>query len=51
MVRRNMNWLPAIKTMLETPEVEFILVGTAHLAGDDGLLTLLNAGGYASEGL
>ncbi len=51
MVRRNRNWLPEIKKMLATPEVEFILVGAAHLAGDDGLLRLLTAGGVEAAGL
>lgn len=45
MVNRNQNWLPRIQKMLATPEVEFILVGAAHLAGEDGLLTRLKAKG------
>ena len=51
MVNRNMNWLPKIKKMLVTPEVEFILVGAAHLAGDDGLLSLLKTRGFQAEGI
>lgn len=48
MVARNLNWLPLIETMLATPEVEFILVGTAHLAGEQGLISLLAKKGYTA---
>lgn len=51
MVSRNSNWLPEIKKMLATPEVEFILVGAAHLAGDDGLLSQLKSSGCQAAGL
>lgn len=46
MVDRNNNWLPQIVDMLETPEQEFILVGSAHLIGKHGLLKRLNEAGY-----
>lgn len=46
LVERNRNWLPLIEDMLKTPERELVLVGAAHLLGDDGLLALLAAGGY-----
>ncbi|MDD9303472.1 MAG: TraB/GumN family protein [Desulfobacter sp.] len=46
MVKRNRAWLPVIQKMMTTPEVEFILVGTAHLAGDQGLISLLEKKGY-----
>jgi len=46
MVKRNLAWLPAIQRMLATPETEFILVGAAHLAGDQGLLALLREKGF-----
>jgi uncharacterized protein YbaP (TraB family) len=32
--------------MLESPEIEFVLVGAAHLVGPDGLLAMLQAKGY-----
>lgn len=44
--QRNLNWLPQIKVMLASEEVEFVLVGAAHLVGPDGLLELLEAEGY-----
>ncbi len=46
MVDRNLAWLPAIEKMLKTPETEFILVGAAHLAGDQGLIRLLKQKGF-----
>jgi uncharacterized protein YbaP (TraB family) len=44
--QRNSNWLPQLESMLESPEVEFVLVGAAHLVGPDGLLMLLQAKGF-----
>jgi uncharacterized protein YbaP (TraB family) len=44
--QRNLNWLPQLEGMLESPEVEFVLVGAAHLVGPDGLLALLQAKGF-----
>ena len=49
MVDRNLNWLPRIRQMLSTPEVEFILVGAAHLAGYQGLLSLLREKGFSAS--
>ncbi|MCH6565448.1 MAG: TraB/GumN family protein [Proteobacteria bacterium] len=45
-VDRNNAWLPKIEAMVETSEVEFVLVGALHLAGDNGLLAQLVARGY-----
>ena len=45
-VNRNMAWLPRIEAMLQTPEVEFVLVGAAHLAGEDGLIVQLQSKAY-----
>jgi uncharacterized protein YbaP (TraB family) len=44
--QRNLNWLPQLEDMLESPEIEFVLVGAAHLVGPDGLLAMLQAKGY-----
>lgn len=46
-VKRNLAWMPAIRQMLTTPEVEFILVGALHLAGDQGLIELLRKEGVS----
>tara|TARA_B100000809_G_scaffold192748_1_gene191620 strand:- start:101 stop:919 length:819 start_codon:yes stop_codon:yes gene_type:complete len=43
---RNLNWIPQIDKMLADEDVEFVLVGAAHLVGNDGLLELLKARGY-----
>ncbi|MFT4862738.1 MAG: hypothetical protein ACI95C_001962 [Pseudohongiellaceae bacterium] len=44
--QRNLNWLPMLEAMLGSESTEFVLVGAAHLVGPDGLLALLEAGGY-----
>ena len=51
LVERNRAWLPAIEAWLATDATELVLVGTAHLAGPDGLLASLRQRGYAIEQL
>lgn len=51
LVQRNENWLPEIKTMFETAETEFILVGTMHLSGQDSVLDMLKRDGYTITNL
>ncbi|MBJ7539323.1 TraB/GumN family protein [Marinomonas transparens] len=51
LVDRNNNWMPHIKSMLDDKTVEFIMVGTMHLAGPDSILTQLTASGYKIEKL
>ena len=51
LVSRNNNWIPHIKAMFNTPEVEFVLVGTLHLAGPESVLTILEKDGYTIEKL
>lgn len=46
LVSRNHEWMPKIKQYLFTPEVEMIMVGSAHLAGEEGLIHLLKQSGY-----
>ncbi len=46
---RNRNWLPKIEAMLKTAEVELVLVGAMHLAGEQGLLRKLRKRGYKLE--
>lgn len=48
---RNRKWLAAIDAYAKTPEVEFILVGAAHLVGADGLVQTLIKRGYKVEKL
>lgn len=45
-VNRNKAWLPKLKTLLDSSEVEYVLVDAMHLAGPDSLLQLLKAEGY-----
>ncbi len=49
MVKRNLKWIPEIETMLTTKEVELILVGMLHLAGEDGLVEILKSKHYYLE--
>jgi len=46
LVERNQKWLGKIKRYFNTQEVEFILVGAAHLLGKDGLLQYFEKNGY-----
>ncbi|MCZ6872982.1 MAG: TraB/GumN family protein [bacterium] len=46
LVERNQNWLPLIESYFETPETEFVLVGAAHLVGEQGILKQLAKRGY-----
>ncbi|RYZ87375.1 MAG: TraB/GumN family protein, partial [Moraxellaceae bacterium] len=46
LVNRNNKWLPQIKAMLATSEIELVMVGSLHLSGRDGLLAMLNKDGY-----
>ena len=45
-VDRNNAWMPQIESMLKTSEIELVLVGAAHLAGNDGLLAQLESRNY-----
>lgn len=49
LANRNRNWIPVIESYLETPGVELILVGFAHLAGPENVLALLEDKGYVVE--
>jgi uncharacterized protein YbaP (TraB family) len=46
---RNDVWIPRLKSYLETPKTEFVIVGAAHLYGPDGIITQLAASGYPVE--
>jgi hypothetical protein len=47
LVERNLNWLPQLMRFLDSPETEMVLVGSAHLVGEDGLIKLLEKAGYS----
>jgi uncharacterized protein YbaP (TraB family) len=51
LVTRNNNWLPQIEKMLNDQVVEFVLVGSLHLAGPDSVLAALAKKGYKIEKL
>ena len=46
LVERNRNWLPGIKAMMLDNDVEMVMVGALHLAGEDGLISLLIDAGF-----
>jgi uncharacterized protein len=46
LVDRNNDWMPQIEALLTSEPVEFVLVGSLHLAGDDGVLQQLRSRGY-----
>lgn len=43
---RNHAWLPQLEKLTAAPQTTLVLVGALHLAGEDGLLKLLQAKGY-----
>ena len=51
LTRRNNNWLKKIDNLIDTAEVEYILVGAAHMAENEGLLVQLRKKGYKIEQL
>ncbi len=46
LLERNNNWMPHLESYLETPEIEFIIVGAMHLYGQDGILQQMKNRGY-----
>jgi uncharacterized protein YbaP (TraB family) len=51
LLERNRHWVPQLEALLQTSEVELVLVGVAHLPGVDGLLNQLRLRGYTVEQL
>jgi uncharacterized protein len=49
LVERNRMWLPQIESLLAAGRPAFILVGAAHLVGNDGLLQMLTMKGFTIE--
>lgn len=48
---RNSAWLPQIRTLIQTPQTELILVGVAHLVGPQGIIARLKAQGLSIKQL
>lgn len=48
-VERNRKWMPQITELLESDDIPLIVVGAGHIAGPEGLVTLLRETGYAVE--
>lgn len=46
---RNRKWMRKLEPLLHGEKSAMVLVGVAHLAGEDGLLNLLRAAGFPSE--
>lgn len=44
--KRNNKWIGKIEKMFESKDIEYVLVGFAHLAGEDSILKKLKALGY-----
>lgn len=51
LVDRNHKWMPTIEDMFDDADTELVLVGVAHLVGEDGLVQLLQTKGYQVEQL
>jgi uncharacterized protein YbaP (TraB family) len=49
LVERNNDWIPKIEAFLNSPEIEFILVGALHLAGEKGIISQLEKLAYQVE--
>lgn len=47
-IDRNRKWLPRITQMLNEDDNYLIIVGALHLIGHDGVIDLLQRGGYAA---
>ena len=48
---RNRNWIPKIERALHSGHTCFVVVGSAHMGGPNGLLALLRGRGYQIEQL
>lgn len=46
-VDRNRAWLPKVEAYLQSPRKELVLVGVAHLVGEDGVVQGLKKRGYS----
>ena len=46
LLQRNLKWVPQVDRMLKDADTEFVLVGVAHIIGENGLLDLLSQKDY-----
>jgi len=51
LIQRNKAWMKEIPHFIEDKQVEFILVGLMHLAGENGLINQLKSKGFEVEQL
>lgn len=51
LVNRNNAWMQDISKMIKSEEIEFVLVGALHMAGEDGLIKQLTKDGYTVKQL
>ena len=51
LVKRNNNWLPALKALNNNNAIEFVMVGTLHLNAPEGLINQLKLAGFQVEPL
>lgn len=49
LVQRNQNWLTDIESFINQPEDYLVIVGAAHLVGEDSVVKLLEAKGHRVE--
>jgi uncharacterized protein len=49
LINRNEQWIKSLEKFMSTPDTEFVLVGVAHMAGHEGLVSLLQQKGYTIE--
>lgn len=49
LVQRNQNWIPTIESFINQSEDYLVVVGGAHLVGDDSVIALLEDKGYTVE--
>jgi len=47
LVKRNHAWMPQLQALTSNEQTTMVLVGALHLAGEDGLLNLLQQQGYS----
>ena len=45
-LQRNLKWVLQMDRMLQDADTEFVLVGAAHIVGENGLLDLLSQKDY-----